>query len=518
MADPVLRLDNARVAVQPDGQAQVGLTLTSTSAIVEGFALSVLGPEASAWAEVVPPTVNVFPGEEATAVVVFSPPGGAAAASGTFPFGVLARSTESADVSAVAEGDVELGAVSGLQAKIIPVTSAGRWRGRHVLQLSNWGNSPAHLRLVASDPDAALGFYLRPDTVELPIGASTSVRLQVRTRKPFLRGTPTRLPFQVVGEPVGASPGPTSTTPYGDPSRPVVDAALNQKPILSRSVVTLTTLALVLAVAGGVYAFTRPDAAPTSLAGLGPPPKPEEFAVAGVDPGGIRLRWEPVDQIDGYELLHTDPRDEGTVLKVEKVDGSQNSTLVPGLAPDTQACFKLRALRDDLRGPLAGPVCQRTALAPASPSASPTGSGPPTTPPPSSPAASPSSTAGGDSSGNGGGPGPGPDPDGSPSSSAGGPLGGGKWVIVAEIVPQDGGLPGKVDSSVKALTDKGLTSAQVVDSKRYPKLGITPGVPLRNASWLAVVGPYDSPAAAQKDCATAKAVTRMCYVVQPEPT
>ena len=99
----------------------------------------------------------------------------------------------------MAEGDVEIGKVFGLQAKIVPVTSSGRWRGRHVVQLSNWGNAPATLRMVASDPDAALGFYVRPDVVELPLGGSATVRMSVRTRKPFLRGTPVRLPFSVVG-------------------------------------------------------------------------------------------------------------------------------------------------------------------------------------------------------------------------------------------------------------------------------------------------------------------------------
>ena len=131
-----------------------------------------LGGQPSQWAEVVPPTVNVYPGAEATAVVVFSPPTGTGAASGVFPFAVKAASTESADASSVVEGTVELGRVSGLQAKIIPVTSTGRWRGRHVIRLDNWGNAAARLRLVATDPDANLGFYVSPDVVDLPIGGS----------------------------------------------------------------------------------------------------------------------------------------------------------------------------------------------------------------------------------------------------------------------------------------------------------------------------------------------------------
>ena len=45
MADPVLRLDSTSVSVEPGGQAQVVVSITSASSIVEGFALDVVGPE-----------------------------------------------------------------------------------------------------------------------------------------------------------------------------------------------------------------------------------------------------------------------------------------------------------------------------------------------------------------------------------------------------------------------------------------------------------------------------------------
>ncbi len=57
---------------------------------VEGYWLQVLGPS-GAWAEVVPPEVSVYPQEEASATVVFSPPSGAEAPGGVHPFGVIAR-------------------------------------------------------------------------------------------------------------------------------------------------------------------------------------------------------------------------------------------------------------------------------------------------------------------------------------------------------------------------------------------------------------------------------------------
>ena len=262
MTDPVISLDSDRVAVEPGGQAQVGVTISNPGSIVEGYTLDVVGEGPSSWAQVIPAELSVYPQQEARAIVTFSPPSGTSAPSGTNAFGVRARSTVDPDTSAVAEGDVEIGKVFGLQAKIVPVTSSGRWRGRHVVQLSNWGNAPATLRMVASDPDAALGFYVRPDVVELPLGGTATVRMSVRTRKPFLRGSAVRLPFSVVGEradaAASANPSPAPAMAYADPSRPVVDGAFNQKPILSAGFVALLGL-----VAGGDHRAGRlPGAAP----------------------------------------------------------------------------------------------------------------------------------------------------------------------------------------------------------------------------------------------------------------
>jgi hypothetical protein len=517
MADPLLRLDATSVAVQPGGQAQVGVTVTSAGDIVEGYRLSVLGGQPSRWAEVVPPTVNVYPGEEATAVVVFSPPSGTGAPSGVFPFGVKAASTESTGGSSVVEGTVELGRVSGLQAKIIPVTSTGRWRGRHVIRLDNWGNAPARLRLVATDPDANLGFYVSPDVVDLPIGGSASVRLSARTRRPFLRGTPVRHPFQVVGEPLDAPrTGPAPATPYGDPGRPVVDAALQQRPILTRGVVTLLALVLVAAVAGGAWAWTRPQGAPGSLSKLGTPPAPEQFAVVGSDATSVRLRWQPVDQIDAYGLQHVDLADHQTIIGEDPVNGSQNGIVVKDLPSDTEACFKLLAIRSGLRGPATPEVCGRTAAAPASPSpsASPT---PPASPPVSTPAAPPSSAPPSASPPASSGAAPPPPPPGSPPAT-GGPLGGGKWVLIASAAAQSSGAGRPaVDQATAALQAAGLTTAQTVDSRQYPTLK-RPGV-VAVDSWLALAGPYDSQAAAQADCVKAATVPHtICLVTQPEPS
>ena len=65
-------------SAQPGGQARVTVTVTNPGTVVEGYRLQVLGPTAP-WAEVVPPEVSVYPQQDVTAAVVFSPPTGTSA-------------------------------------------------------------------------------------------------------------------------------------------------------------------------------------------------------------------------------------------------------------------------------------------------------------------------------------------------------------------------------------------------------------------------------------------------------
>ena len=99
----------------------------------------------------------------------------------------------------------------------------------------------------------------QPAVRHVPPGGTATVRLSARTKHPMLRGTPTRLPFQVVGERLDAvaGPPPAAGMAYGDPSRPVIDAAFNQKPILSKGVIALLALMLAGIVALVAYLIIR---------------------------------------------------------------------------------------------------------------------------------------------------------------------------------------------------------------------------------------------------------------------
>ena len=363
--------------MQPGGQARVTLTVTNTGTRVEGYDLRVVGPTAP-WARVEPAQLSVYPQESGTAEVVFFPPIGTTVPGGLHPFGALVRSTLDPLSSSIAEGDVKVEKVPGLDAKITPVTSAGRWRGQHAVHLSNRGNTVAHLRMTATDPDEAIGFYLSPAEVTLPPGGQATVRIFAQARRPFLRGTPQRLPFEVVGEPADRPPGARPPGPgYGDPSRPVVAGAFNQKPILSAGLVTVLLGVLAVTIALGFYLQSLPERAEAVLAVRDAPPRPV-VTVSDVGPTSVRLRWDPVESADGYEVQQVDGED--SVQEYPPL-GEVNVFEPPNLPSSTKACFRVRALRGGAKGPWSESVCDTTAAPTAPPMTSAPASATPTLPP-----------------------------------------------------------------------------------------------------------------------------------------
>jgi hypothetical protein len=256
VADPILSIEPQRVSVAPGGQTALTATVYNPGDIVEGYDLDVVGEMPLPWITVTPSFVSVYPKQSATVTVMCSPPAGGVAASGSIPIGLRARSRIDPQSSAVVEADVEVGQQLGLQAKLTPVTSSGRWRGRHTLSISNWGNASANLRVTVTDPDEQLGFLVYPDVLNVPLGATATARIKVRTRKPTLRGTPRQLPFEVVAEREPAPPVTGMPSTASTPERPVLRGVFAQKPILSRGVVGLAVGSLVVALAGAGLAIT----------------------------------------------------------------------------------------------------------------------------------------------------------------------------------------------------------------------------------------------------------------------
>ncbi len=529
-----MRIEPTHVVLEPGGQAQVTVTVRNPGQIVEGYRLTVHGG-ASDWADVVmspardeggPPgdadVLRVYPGQEGSATVVFTAPAGSAGAAGSVPFAVLAQSVVDDSAAAAEEGDLEIGRVEGLAASLTPVTSRGRWAGRHTVRISNWGNAPASLRLTASDPDEALAFLVSPDRLELPVGRSAVAAVRVRTRRPFLRGAPVRLPFRVVAGPGTAADGETGGVPQpapvvSDPSRPVLDGALEQRPVLSRGTVALGALAAAALVAGTVLVLSAdpaPAQEPVSVASVVPPQEPTAVAL-GHD--RVEVRWAAfLRPPDGVLVFRIDPetttQSPPRTIEEFAASGDENVLVIPDLPPETDVCVELAAVRGERQSPRTREVCDRTeqapeataAAPPASPSTAPSetepvetapsepgSSGPTSSAPGSSTLADPGGTSP-DGPGGGGSPAPGT-PDGSGSTPSGtAPFAEDAWLVGRPVAKADRGAPVIVERRQQelgaALAQLGRDDlrVEVLDTEQHQDLGIpTP-------SLYVAVGPFAS--------------------------
>lgn len=513
MADPVVRLDVARIAVDPGGRGQVTVTVTNPGERVEGYRIEVVG-DAADWSQATPPQVSVYPQQSATAVIVFSPPAGSAVAGGVVPFGVRVQSEVDPDASAVAEGDLDVKEVVGLQATITPATSAGRWRGYHNVNFSNWGNSAERLKITASDPDEALGFLIKPPIVDVPLGGSARVKITVRTRKPFLRGNQVRLPFQVIGEREDAGPQTGPLQPYADPGRPTAQGTFNQKPILSKTAVIIGAAIILAAVGAGVFAAMRHPAAQALPNAV--PPTPQLVATA-TGPNTIELTWPKIDLIQSYNLFTIDPQTKRTT-DTGNVNANVDQQTISGLQPATEHCYQLQAARPNLISRRSNLACARTTAA--TPSSSPTpgattsasAGASSATSETSQPTKSSTQSSSATSSSS-----PTSQSTTAPTSGGSAAVPAGQWIAVARF----GDDQGQIEAAAAKLAEVGLPSGWL-DGPQYPNMIINGGLPFHPPGPVAYAGPYATADEATQACTRVDQVLagtppdgQICQAVQP---
>jgi hypothetical protein len=502
VSDPVVTLEPTEVSAESGGQARVVVTVRNVGAIVEGYRLELLGERPgegpARWGEVQPAELRIYPKQQETATVVFAPPAGRFGPSGRFPFAVRVVSTVDDEASAVVEGDVEVGRVVGLQAKIVPLTSSGRWRGRHSVEYTNWGNTPVRLQLSASDPDDKLGFLVQPAVVDVPLGGKASARVKVRVRNPFLRGSMVRLPFQVRAEPDIGRGGPADSGPPrpGDPTRPVLDGALAQRAIIGRGSVAVAGL-LALAVAGGLAFALKSPAKPTTFESEGPPPAPQLTGVVPNPDGSLKVTWGLVDQIEGYKLLTVQ---DGQTTANPPIPKEQNTYTVRGLTPATKYCFQLLAVRGKLDSPPSASVCATTV-----------------TPAPSaSPSASTGGAAGGGPSATGGSGSGRASPTPSSSTIAPPVFATNQFAVLLKSYPgpaTDVTIRKQAEADQTKILTQSVT-VYVVHTSFYPRM-TTGGRLIANAAWLIISSPLNSSNDAENWCARYLPQSAGCTIVQP---
>jgi hypothetical protein len=247
-------LDRPDVPVAPGTESASEIRIRNTGAIVDQFQLDVVG-EAAPWAHVEPPQVNLMPGEEGTARLVFAPPRSSRVAAGPVAFALRVMSREDTAGSSIEEGVVSVAPYSQIVVDLVPRTSYGRFAGRHQLALDNLGNHPELVSVTASDPDRLLKLRVEPSNLSVDPGTTTFVKIKGKPKKWLWMGQGKATPFSVL---VTGEESEQSTA----------QGAVLQQPLLPAS--TLRALAFLVAVAIALtalwFAFLKPTVESTAKA------------------------------------------------------------------------------------------------------------------------------------------------------------------------------------------------------------------------------------------------------------
>ncbi len=198
-------IDRSETQVVPGQRTSSSVRIRNTGSVVDEFVLDVVG-DAAAWTEVEPRTVNLMPGEESTAQIVFNPPRTSRVVEGQVPFALRVVSREDIDGSAIQEAVVEVGPFSQFTGELLPRTSTGRRGATHQLVIDNLGNHPELMTVLATDDDLKLDFRIEPANVTMAPGTATFVKVRVKPKRTFLRGPNVTIPFQVAAAPAEGEP------------------------------------------------------------------------------------------------------------------------------------------------------------------------------------------------------------------------------------------------------------------------------------------------------------------------
>ena len=241
-------------AVEPGAEATTDVRIRNTGAVVDQFELDIAG-DAAAWAQVEPAQMNLMPGEEGTARLVFAPPRSSQVVAGLVPYALRVMSLEDTAGSWIEEGTITVGPYSQIAADLVPRTSYGKFAGRHELALDNLGNHPELASVMATDPDLLLNLRATPANLSVEPGTATFVKIKAKPKKRFWVGPNKTIPFQVMVTAEDAEPA-------------VLQGSMLQQAILPAGLfkVIAFLIAIAIALVAIWFAFLKPAVESTARA------------------------------------------------------------------------------------------------------------------------------------------------------------------------------------------------------------------------------------------------------------
>ncbi|MCB5164610.1 hypothetical protein LG634_07150 [Streptomyces bambusae] len=192
----IASLDERDVAVEAGDSATCSVRLHNTGHTVDTFTLDVLG-DAAEWTTVEPETVNVFPGDDAVAVITFAPPRSSEVPCGKKAFALRVMAQEDTDGSVIEEGTVDVTGFSEVSAELVPRTVRGARRARTRLAVDNLGNGPVTVQLTGKDESGSVAFRFKPQQTVVDGGTTQLIPVRMKMKQRFLTGQPKTVPVEI---------------------------------------------------------------------------------------------------------------------------------------------------------------------------------------------------------------------------------------------------------------------------------------------------------------------------------
>lgn len=174
-------------SIEPGAEAEIVVLVRNTGEAADTFHVVVQG-EASGWAVVAPPKLELGPDEEGPVWVHFRPPRSPDTMPGSVPFAVAVASTVDPDFVAVESGELSIGTYSSLAASFVGEPVVGSKYVELEVAIRNIGNRKVQVDVAAESLDTGVHFEVEPRVIDLAPGQPVNVAVRVRPPRRILPG------------------------------------------------------------------------------------------------------------------------------------------------------------------------------------------------------------------------------------------------------------------------------------------------------------------------------------------
>lgn len=322
---PTLVFEHSTLAVEPGEEVAGVVEAANRSGIVDQYHVEV-GDIPREWVTVDPPSLSLFPDDRGQFTIRFRPPRASSSRAGARPFRVAVVSGADSAIRSSVDGVLEVERFHQYKAELNPYTSRGRLSASHTVSLTNEGNAEARFVLAAKDPDGALRFRFRSDTVAVSPASAVQTGVAVKPRKWRWLGAGRGHNFQVTAQPDGGNPL-------------VLDGIMEQGAILPRwtprAVVGVIVLAVAAVLLRSVVSGKEENASAKDTTTIAPATTivPATTTPPTTAPGGVTTTVPPAS---AAKVVFVSTRQDGEQIWTMNSDGTSQTKLTSSPGINTQ--------------------------------------------------------------------------------------------------------------------------------------------------------------------------------------